>query len=155
MAAYNAEMNRRRCAAAATLSDDQRKADGGAFWGSVHGTLSHILFGDRMWMHRLDGWERPAAPLADSAAFVPDFGEFRAARAEADAGIQAWAARLDPEWLAGELTWFSGATRREWRQPRWLLVTHLFNHQTHHRGQAHALLTRAGANPGVTDLPFA
>jgi uncharacterized damage-inducible protein DinB len=78
----------------------------------------------------------------------------QARRAEADAGIEAWAARLTPADIAGEITWFSGATGQEMRRPRWLLVTHMFNHQTHHRGQAHALITAAGARPGDTDLPW-
>ncbi len=68
--------------------------------------------------------------------------------------MEAWAARVAPDRLAGELVWFSAATRRDWRRPNWLLVTHLFNHQAHHRGQAHALLTREGADTGSTDLPF-
>jgi uncharacterized damage-inducible protein DinB len=56
--------------------------------------------------------------------------------------------------LAGELTWFSGAIKAEVRKPKWLLVTHMFNHQTHHRGQVHCMLTQAGSKPGDTDLPF-
>ncbi len=154
MAAYNAEMNRRWYVAAATLPDARRRDDGGAFFGSIHGTLSHVLWADRAWMSRFDGWERPPGGICDSAEIFPDFDALRAARTETDAGIEAWAARLDPHWLADDLTWFSGAAQREMRKPRWLLVTHLFNHQAHHRGQAHALLTRAGADPGTTDLPF-
>ncbi|MEZ5861079.1 MAG: DinB family protein [Geminicoccaceae bacterium] len=65
-----------------------------------------------------------------------------------------WARGLDPGWLAGELSWHSGAIGREVTRPRALLVAHLFNHQTHHRGQVHAMLTAAGAKTGPTDLPF-
>jgi uncharacterized damage-inducible protein DinB len=154
MAAYNSEMNRRWYAAAATLTDARRREDGGAFFGSIHATLCHLLWGDRMWMHRFDGWERPVVGIRESAGLIADFDELRAARIEADARIEDWAARLDPAWLEEELVWFSGATGRELRKVHWLLVTHLFNHQAHHRGQVHALLTRKGVATGDTDLPL-
>jgi uncharacterized damage-inducible protein DinB len=59
---------------------------------------------------------------------------------------------LGEEWLLQDQVWFSQAANRELRQPRSLLVTHFFNHQTHHRGQAHAALTMRGVDPGDTDL---
>ena len=76
----------------------------------------------------------------------------RAAREKADADISAWAAKIDQNWLDEDLVWFSGAAEREMRMPKRLLVTHFFNHQTHHRGQAHALITAAGQETGDTDL---
>lgn len=154
MAAYNAEMNRRLYAAADRLTDAQRREDRGAFFGSVHGTLSHLVWADRMWMHRFDGWPAPQGGIKGSTALIPDWDALKAGRAEADAAISAWAARLDPAWLGGILTWFSGASGREMMRPRWIVVTHLFNHQTHHRGQVHALLTGFGEKTGDTDLPF-
>lgn len=155
MAAYNAEMNRRLYRAADTLDEAARRADRGAFFGSLHGTLSHLLWGDTVWMHRFDGWDRPAVGIPGSPTWITDWDELKARRAAADAGISAWAARLTPAELEGDLTWFSGATGQEMRRPRWLLITHIFNHQTHHRGQAHALLTAAGAKVEDTDLPWA
>lgn len=152
MAAYNAEMNRRVYAAAGRLSDDARRLPQGAFWGTIHGTLCHILWGDRMWMWRFDGWEKPAVAIKDSASLFADFGELQRARAEADEKIAAWASRVSAAWLAEEQVWHSAAAGREMRMPRGLLVTHFFNHQTHHRGQAHALITAAGEQTGDTDL---
>jgi uncharacterized damage-inducible protein DinB len=152
MAAYNAEMNRRVYGAARRLSDDERRLPRGAFWGTIHGTLCHVLWGDRMWMSRFDGWERPAVGIGDSAMLVADFDALCEARIAADAGISEWAARVTPSWLAGDQVWYSGAARREMQAPRSLLVTHFFNHQTHHRGQAHALITAAGEQTGDTDL---
>ena len=55
--------------------------------------------------------------------------------------ILAWADALDAGWLAGEITWFSGIAQKDVSAPKWMLLTHFFNHQTHHRGQAHAMLT--------------
>ncbi len=152
MAAYNAEMNRRLYGAAARLSEAERRASRGAFWGSIHGTLTHILWGDRQWMSRFDNWEKPATPIKQSAQMIDDFAELAAARATADADITRWAHQVDDAWLGADLVWFSGAANREMRAPKRLLVAHFFNHQTHHRGQAHALLTAAGQVTGDTDL---
>jgi uncharacterized damage-inducible protein DinB len=152
MAAYNAEMNRRLYDAAARLDEAERRASKGAFWGSIHGTLVHILWGDHQWMSRFDDWPRPATPIKQSDRFVEEFSELRLARDKADADISAWAMRVDQPWLDEDLVWFSGAAGREMRMPKRLLVTHFFNHQTHHRGQAHALITAAGQETGDTDL---
>jgi uncharacterized damage-inducible protein DinB len=152
MAAYNSEMNRRLYAAASRLSDAERKTPRGAFWGSLHGTLVHILWADGQWMSRFDGWQRPTAPIKESANMLEDYAELCAARAKADAGIERWAAKVDEAWLNRDMTWFSGAAQREVTSPNRLLVTHFFNHQTHHRGQAHALITAAGETTDDTDL---
>ena len=63
-----------------------------------------------------------------------------------------WAQALDPHWLEGELTWFSGAAQKEITRPAWIQVTHFFNHQTHHRGQVHCMITQCGIRPSDTDL---
>lgn len=152
MATYNAEMNRRLYAAAGRLSDAERRQDRGAFWGSLHGTFAHLLWGDRQWMSRFDGWEKNPAPLALGAADPRDFADLAAERTDFDARIQEWATSVQPDWLKGDLTWFSGATNRQMTAPLAMLVVHFFNHQTHHRGQAHAMLTAAGQATGDTDL---
>jgi len=152
MAAYNAEMNRRIYAAAGRLSDPERRQPRGAFWGSIHGTLCHLVWGDQMWMSRFDGWPKPTTVIKDSADLIQDFGELNAVRVDADEKISAWAARVDDAWLAGFMVWFSQAAQKEKRQPHSMLVSHFFNHQTHHRGQVHAMLTAAGEKTGDTDL---
>jgi uncharacterized damage-inducible protein DinB len=154
MAAYNAEMNRRVYAAAGRLTDAERREDLHAFWGSLHGTFNHLLWGDLLWMARFAGWPRPEHGIKQSTQLHEDFSELAAVRARTDAGISAWAVGVDQAWLDDDLVWFSRATQREVRQSRTLLVTHFFNHQTHHRGQAHALLTHFGHDPGDTDLPI-
>jgi uncharacterized damage-inducible protein DinB len=152
MATYNAEMNRRLYTAAGRLSEAERRATKGAFWGSIHGTLAHILWGDQQWMSRFDDWPRPGKPITESDRFVEDFAELRAAREKADSNISAWAAKINQNWLDEDLVWYSGAAKRDMHMPKRLLVTHFFNHQTHHRGQAHALITAAGQETGDTDL---
>jgi uncharacterized damage-inducible protein DinB len=84
----------------------------------------------------------------------PDWTELAAARVAFDEVIIAWADRLDPDWLGGEQTWVPAALGTELTRPRWVLVTHMFNHQTHHRGQVHCLLTAFGMKPDDTDLPL-
>ena len=152
MAAYNAEMNRRLYAAAGRISDDERRRPRGAFWSSIHGTLCHILWGDQAWMSRFDGWPKPAVIQKESAGMVEDFAELSRLRVEADGKISAWAARVDDAWLGEDMVWFSPSAQKEMRKPRSLAVAHFFNHQTHHRGQAHAMITAAGEKTGDTDL---
>jgi uncharacterized damage-inducible protein DinB len=156
MAAYNTEMNRRLYAAAAGIPDAERRADRGAFFGSLHGTLSHLVWADHTWMARFapDGWERLPGGIKESPHLFADWDTLCAARRKADAGIEAWAGGVTEAWLPAPLTWFSGATGREMTKPGWVLVAHFFNHQTHHRGQAHCLITQQGVKPQDTDLPW-
>jgi uncharacterized damage-inducible protein DinB len=152
MAFYNAEMNRRIYAGAATLTDAQRRKDVGLFWKSLHGTLNHLMWGDRQWMSRLDGWPPNTIPNPQSPTLIDDFDELRAERVKADARLEDFAGCIDEAWLDTDLTWYSGAAKRQMSMNKRLLLTHFFNHQTHHRGQAHAALTMHGVDPGDTDL---
>jgi uncharacterized damage-inducible protein DinB len=96
----------------------------------------------------------PAVGLAQSASFREDWAALKKERAALDEGVIAFADAIDESWLLGELRWRSGAINADLAKPRWLIVVHMFNHQTHHRGQVHAMLTAAGAKPDDTDLPF-
>lgn len=152
MAAYNHEMNRRLYAAAVRLPDAERKRDAGAFWSSLHGTLSHLVWADSLWLSRFSTWPKPTTSLAESAVMIKDFSALAGTREKLDAAISDWSAAIDETWLAADQTWFSASARGSRTAPRALLVVHMFNHQTHHRGQAHALITRAGEKTGDTDL---
>lgn len=152
MARYNAWQNESLLTAASTLGDAARRQDRGAFFKSIHGTLCHLLWADRMWLSRFAGTPKPTLRIHESGDLVAGWEDFVAQRSEWDGRIADWAGSLSADWLAGDLVWFSGATQREMRKPRALLVAHLFNHQTHHRGQVHAMLTAAGARPDDTDL---
>ena len=152
--AYNAEMNQRIYAAAGRLSDEARKEGRGAFFGSIHGTLNHLLWADQMWMSRFAGWPKPEAPDKRTDRMFEHFADMQAKRAEIDSAISSWAAGVTDAWLGGTLTWFSGIAQREVTAPRAVTVIHMFNHQTHHRGQAHAMLTAAGEQTGDTDIAF-
>lgn len=154
MAGYNAEMNRRVYGAALRLSDAERRADRGLFWRSIHGTLSHVYWADVMWLSRFGACDRPEQALAESDRMAEDFAELWALRQDFDAALAAWADALEAADLEGDLEWWSGAVEKTMVKPRALLVAHIFNHQTHHRGQAHAALTAAGEATDSTDLAF-
>lgn len=152
MARYNAWQNRQMGAAMARLDPAALAEDRGAFFGSILGTANHVLWADLVWMSRLAGHPKPDATLADSPGLCPTLATWQAERFRADGRLTLWAEGLSALDLTGELTWHSGASGREERRPLGLVVTHVFNHQTHHRGQIHAMLTAAGVAPGDTDL---
>ena len=154
LARYNRWQNENLYGAADRLSDQERRRERGAFFGSIHKTLSHPVWGDRAWMSRFVGWPMPQTPLAQSPTMIDDWQQMKRERAELDADIVKWADALDPAALAGDMTYFAQAAGHEITAPRWLLLAHLFNHQTHHRGQVHCLLTQAGQKPNDTDLPL-
>jgi uncharacterized damage-inducible protein DinB len=152
LARYNRWQNENLYGVADTLSDAERRRERGAFFGSIHGTLSHLLWADRIWMSRFAGTPRPPGGIPESVSLYGDWDELKRERAAFDGVIVDWAERLDDDAVAGDLTWFSNAVKAEVSRPRWLLLTHMFNHQTHHRGQVHCMLTQAGGKPGDTDL---
>lgn len=154
MARYNRWQNGSLYTAAEGLGDAARRQDRGAFFGSIHATLSHLLWGDTIWMSRFDGWEPSDVGIPDSVTFAPDWDALTAARKTADDRIVDWADGLDNAALEGNLSWYSGAAGRDMTVPLARCVAHFFNHQTHHRGQVHAMLTAAGARPDDTDLIF-
>lgn len=151
MAAYNRWQNARIYALCADLPDAERKRDLGAFFRSIHGTLNHLLYGDRVWLGRFTG--RPCPHRLGDELYA-DFEALRAAREQLDGEIVAWAAALDEAWLRRPLEYVSGADGRRRVLPAWVLVTQMFNHQTHHRGQLTTLLKQLGRDPGVTDIPW-
>ena len=152
MARYNAWQNQNLYGVADRLSDEERRCERGAFFGSIHKTLSHLLWADQVWMSRFADVPKPAGGIPESVSMYTEWDGLKRDRADFDATIAAWADGLDPAWLDGDLTWYSGAAKRDVTRPKWLLVSHMFNHQTHHRGQVHCMLTQAGGKPGATDL---
>ena len=155
MAAYNRWQNENLYRVATDLGDSARRMDRGSFFGSIHSTLNHILWADQFWMHRLIQAQPPsAASIADSLRQYDAWSDLAVARKTMDGGLEAWAKQVEPAWLSASLTYFSGAMGRELTKPHWLLATHVFNHQTHHRGQVHAMITAAGGKPTDTDLTF-
>lgn len=156
LARYNRWMNDKVFAVCANLTDEQHKQDRGAFFKSIHGTLNHLLVADRVWMGRFTSAVLEPDELGPGGIRSLDqelyesFEELRVQRKEMDARIEQWVATLSPEQLAAPLRYLRQGVM--WDFPLWWSVAHLFNHQTHHRGQVTTLLMQAGHDPGVTDL---
>lgn len=155
MAHYNQWMNQRLYALCGELTDKERKRDLGAFFKSIHGTLNHLLYGDLAWISRFT--HQPDQALSadtDLADRYEDFTELRHARVVMDQQMLDWSGNLTTDWLARPYEYVSTVYQQTRILPNWLLVTHMFNHQTHHRGQLTTLLSQLGIDPGITDLPW-
>lgn len=151
MAKYNRWMNENIFAACAEIPDDDRHRDMDAFFGSIHDTLDHIFYGDQAWMNRFTG--RPVG-VAIGEELHADFTGLRRDREKMDAFIIAWCDKLDDAWLQENFEYTSNVDGETRVLPAWVLVTHMFNHQTHHRGQVTTLMKQLGYDPGITDLPW-
>ncbi len=156
LARYNRWMNDKLYGLVATLSDAERKRDCGAFFKSIHGTLNHILLADRVWLGRFAGESIPQGFMGPGGIRTLDqelyvhFEELRRERTLTDNALSAWISEVTAEQLAAPLSFLRNGQKVE--TPLWGAVAHLFNHQTHHRGQITTLLTQQGHDPGVTDL---
>ncbi len=161
MASYNAWMNAKVYETAAKLSPGELALDRKAFFKSILGTLNHIMVGDTLWLKRfamhpskhvaLDRVRAMAAPTALNQILFHDFPTLAAHRKLLDSVISAWAAALTECDLRHPLL-YANTQGQQFQRRFSSLVTHFFNHQTHHRGQATTLLTQAGLDVGVTDL---
>lgn len=151
MAGYNAWANARLLEACEALPAGAFTAERGGFFGSIAGTLNHLLVIDRIWTARLAGTPLPSYGL-DTLLF-DDLAQLRAARDVEDANLVAYVAGLTDEACAEEFRWVRKADGVEVVGPLWKTLAHLFNHQTHHRGQAHDLIGQAGIAPPSLDLP--
>jgi uncharacterized damage-inducible protein DinB len=153
---YNRWMNDKLYALGATLTDEVRKRDSGAFFKSIHGTFNHILLADRVWLARFTGVTPEAGFMGPGGIrtldqdLYPEFTDLRRERALTDDVLATWVAGLTQEQLAAPLAFVRRGQRME--SPLWGTVAHVFNHQTHHRGQITTLFTQLGHDPGSTDL---
>lgn len=150
LARYNRWMNERLMESCSQLSDGQRKLDRGAFFTSIHGTLNHVLVGDNIWMGRFEN--TPITITSLDQELHGDFDELRTARERMDARIIEWADGLSGKTLAASFSYASLVNPARRTSPLWVLVTHFFNHQTHHRGQLTTLLSQIGVDYGTTDM---
>lgn len=154
MARYNAWQNASLYREAEKLGEADRRLERGAFFASIHGTLSHLVWGDQAWMSRFDNAAKPTVGIDRSDALFPVWNDMVKAREALDADIISWTGRVGQDWLAATTTWHSGSQGRDVTRANWVQVTHFFNHQTHHRGQVHAMITAAGGKPDATDIVF-
>ena len=162
LARYNRWMNQRLYAACEVLSDEQRKADRGAFFKSIHHSLTHLVLADKMWLSRFArqglvfvALQPGLLAMPEGSDYTsnlhPDWADLKQTRDALDAAVVQWLAEMHPEFLAITMHYSNtkGVARNH---PAWQAMTHFFNHQTHHRGQITTLMAQAGVDVGVTDL---
>jgi uncharacterized damage-inducible protein DinB len=149
LALYNTLANQRLYTACALLDDVERNRIRPAFFKSIHATLNHILVGDRIWLNRFAGKEVPSTGL--NAILYEDFDALRTARVEEDARMEAFTADLTPDFLSQTIQYCNNQGNIH-TDPATLLVAHLFNHQTHHRGQIHDMLSQTNIAPPSLDM---
>ena len=154
MARYNSWQNGSLFGAADGLNDKERDRNRGAFFGSIRGTLNHLYWADRLWMSRFTSAiaEPPLSAIAGSVDIFSDWPSLVEERKALDGDIIDWAGSLTEDYLDQPFLHYKDTLGHQGKRPLALCVVHMFNHQTHHRGQVHAMLTAAGAEPDDTDL---
>jgi uncharacterized damage-inducible protein DinB len=150
LATYNSWANGRIYNAAAALPDGHLKEDRGAFFGSVHGTLNHLLATDRIWLKRMTG--QGTAPDRLDVILHDDLPDLHAARLQEDERLIVWIGALGEEDLETVVRYGPITSPVPVTQTLVTILFHLFNHQTHHRGQVHALLTAIGGRDAAPSL---
>jgi uncharacterized damage-inducible protein DinB len=148
-AAYNRRANEVLYAACAGLSGAEYRRNLGAFFGSVHGTLNHLLLGDTIWMTRFEGGTHPSTDLG--GILFEKFDALRVAREQMDRRIERFFGAL-PEGFEKNSVRYINNSGFDAEDPLEVILPHFFNHQTHHRAQVHTLLSQLGHKPPVLDL---
>ena len=162
LARYNRWMNQRLYEACDQLTDAERKANQGAFFKSIHLTLTHLVLADKMWLTRFTNQGTDFLALRPALLAVPegsdytsdvhpDWADLKQTRDGLDAAIEQWLADMQPEFLSSTPR-YANTKGVQRAHPAWQALTHFFNHQTHHRGQVTTLLSQAGVDMGTTDL---
>jgi len=154
MARYNMWQNNQLRELLDAMDEAEGMRNRGAFFGSILGTLNHLMWGDAIWTARFDGGASFDVGVEGSVTLFASLAEWMPARAKMDARISRWAEGVSDAALQGSLSYYSGIKGAELSKPMAICVMQLFNHQTHHRGQVHAMLTAAGSPAPVSDLPF-
>jgi len=165
LARYNRWFNQRLYAACDVLTDEARKREMGAFFGSIHRTLNHLIVADQTWSRRFVqcGTDHACDFSALAAALqLPDahpldrvlheeWAILKARRDNLDEALETWLAQA-PEDMSDWTMRYANTKGVQREHPLWLALTHFFNHQTHHRGQVTTLLSQQGVDIGLTDL---
>ena len=148
-ARYNRTANDRLFTKCAQLDDvEYRKERAGSF-GSIHKLLNHILLGDRRWLGLFESDERLTPPL--NQILYDEFSDLRNARTQEDARIEAFFRSPDPVFWSRTFS-YTNNQGRDYIETAHVACTHLFNHQTHHRGQVHVMLSQTSVQPPALDF---
>ena len=151
---YNRWQNSQLSGFLEALPAKELTRDRHGFFGSIMGTANHLLWGDWIWISRFDKGAGPNGGIPESVSLCANLNEWHPLRREIDDRIETWADGLGDDPLTGDFTWYSAAKLADVTMPYAQCVVHMFNHQTHHRGQLHHMLTEAGSKAPVSDLVF-
>lgn len=154
LARYNAWANRRLLAAVDALSEDDYRADCGAFFRSVHGTMNHLVVTDRIWLSRFRGETGDHVPKRLDEIVAEDRVALRRERERTDADLASYVEGLTEEDLSARFSYVRATLPEPVTQPLAPALLHAFNHGTHHRGQVHAMLTRLTGEAPSLDLIY-
>jgi len=163
MAQYNTWVNHHLYELARSLADEERRRDCGAFFGSIHGTLNHLLVGDRAWLGRFatsTPYTFAALEQTDlllnctdlSQELYPNFEQLWQGRSKTDQAIEQWIEELTPAMLSASMHYRNVSGTIDRTHALWFGIAHFFNHQTHHRAQVTVLLQQMGKDYGMTDF---
>ncbi len=151
MAKYNAWQNAEIRKRVEELPVSELELDRGAFFGSIRATLNHILWADMLWMSRFGSGDEPTGDHLD---ITPTIAAWGGERFRVDGRITLWAEKLTAVSLVGDMTVTSKLSGKSLTRPMGMMVAGFFNHQTHHRGQVHAMMTSAGIQTADTDIVY-
>ncbi len=161
MSRYNQWQNSQLLEFLQALTSEELTRERGAFFGSILGTANHLLWGDWIWMSRFDkgpgpesNIHRKGGGIHESVYLCPDLASWLSLRKTVDTRIADWANALGDDLITGPFTWYSAAKEGDITLPYAQCIMHFFNHQTHHRGQLHKMLTETGSEAPVSDLVF-
>ena len=149
LARYNRIANERLYEAVRQLDPLEYRRERKGSFGSIHALLNHILLGDRIWMSRFAGGGNTTPPL--NTILFDNFAELRSARAVQDAEIEAFFAKIDTDFLQRQLR-YTNSLGKECVETAPVAVLHFFNHQTHHRGQVHVMISQTAVKPPALDM---
>lgn len=149
LARYNTLANHRIYKSCSQLSRSELHRFRPAFFGSIYATLNHLLIADRIWLARFAGQTVSSTNLDE--ILYENFSDLQSARILEDLRIEEFASKLTDPDLSEEIT-YTNHEGKVYRDPVDLLVTHFFNHQTHHRGQIHDMISQTEISPPILDL---
>ncbi len=154
MAQYNKWQNVQLLETLRGLNQEVLVQERGAYFGSILATANHILWSDQLWMSRFSGYPAPSENYAKGTEISTSLEDWAIQRFRLDSAICEWGRQVMAIDLTGEMSWFSVVNHREYTKPKGTCVVHMFNHQTHHRGQLHVMLTSVGCKGATSDLTF-
>jgi len=149
LARYNKVANARLYEQCGKLELAEYRRERRGSFGSIHALLNHTLLGDRIWMSRFAGGGSTTPPL--NTILFETFAELSKARSEQDAGIESFFANVDDGFVSRSLS-YTNSLGKDCTDSAPHAVLHFFNHQSHHRGQVHVMLSQTDVRPPSLDM---